>query len=224
MKIAIFYHCLLIGGNPPNILPAALDIVLEQMEALHESGLLDAAMELHIGLNGGAESEALAMMFFPEKAQVTFHGLESRNENLTILQIERWVPMHKDWAVLYFHCKGGSRPPGDIKSANWRRCMSRLIWSWKQCVEDLEICDSVGVHWLTPPRTPPGQYIWAGNFWWAKAAFLATLPRMVTRQRIRMSGIGSPESRYEAETWIGNGPRIPVVMDYHRVPIETCTG
>lgn len=212
------------AGTPPAILPAALDIVCEQMAALEESGLLAAALEFHVGLNGGRESEALAAMFFPEKARVTFHGLSSRNENSTLALLERWVPMHKDWVVLYFHSKGASRPLGDAKSTNWRRCMMRLIWNWKQCVEDLEICDAVGVHWLVPPRTPPKQYIFAGNFWWANASFLATLPKISQRAAIKKYGIGALESRYEAEVHLGNGPRLPIVMDYHTIPLEQCTG
>lgn len=68
---------------------------------------------------------------------------------------------------------------------------------------------------MTGTDTPPGQSIWAGNFWWAKSDFLRTLPSIMNRERIKISGLGAAESRFESEVWIGNGPRLPRVRDYH---------
>ena len=91
-----------------------------------------------------------------------------------------------------------------------------VIHSWRQCVADLEGgYDVVGCHYMEPPETPPGQRIMAGNFWWSRATFLLTLPSIMKRDRIRLSGLDSAESRYEAEVILGNGPRLPRVKDYH---------
>ena len=215
--IAIFYHGLLALGDPPSILENAITVIREQMTLLQTCGLADAADEIHAGINGGIESEYLAEALLPMKSQKVFHGLQCRNECRTIAQMEKWLPGHEDWYVLYFHAKGSTHPRGDDFSTRWRNCMTRhSIHNWRTCVADLERGhEAVGCHWMVPPATPVGQHIFGGNFWWARASFLATLPSIYERDRIKVSGIDSFDSRYEAEVWIGNGPRIPNVKDYH---------
>jgi hypothetical protein len=226
--IAIFYHSVFCLGNPTNVLPGSLLIARDQMENLKSSGLLETASALHIGVNGGRESEVFSRALFPENAKVVYHGLDCRNENLTLTMLERWLPDHPDWHVLYFHTKGATHPPGHLFSSKWRNCMMKhLVSNWRECVKDLETHDAVGCHWMEPPATPPSQFIFAGNFWWATSNFLRTLPSIYERDRIKVSGIGNLDSRYESEVWIGNGPKPPKVKDYHGPnwnpsKIETC--
>lgn len=217
--IAIFYHCLFEYGTPPDFQPGAFDIVAEQMTALHTSGLLAAASHFVVGINGGKESEQYANLILPPHARKVLHGLESRAENLTLVEIEKWVPNHPDWYVLYFHSKGATHPPGthygDNVSAPWRRGMMKyLVKNWRACVADMDAgAESVGCHFMRG-MADGTQNIWAGNFFWATSNFLATLPSIFNRDRIKLSGISSVESRYEAEVWIGNGPRCPKVKEY----------
>lgn len=217
MKIAVFYHCLLFMGDPPELLPLALDIVQEQMQALETSGLLDVADELIIGINGGPESEDIASLIFPPKAKIVYHGLRSRSENLTICELEKWLPEHDDYYVLYFHSKGVTHAAGNAFREAWRKCMMVwLVWNWNICVKDLDLgYECAGCHWLTGRGWDKSQNLFGGNFWWAKASYLLTLPPLRARERIRISGIGDIESRFEAEVWIGNGPRLPMVRNYH---------
>lgn len=233
--IAIFYHCLFALGEPPEILNNAISVIQEQMSLLKSTGLEDQAEEIHVGINGGVESEYLAEALLPIKSKKVFHGLQCRNECRTIAQMEKWIlekfiPGHEDFYVLYFHAKGSTHPPGDEFRTRWRNCMTRhLIHNWRTCVDDLDRgYDAVGCHWMVPPATPVGQHIFGGNFFWARASFLDTLPSIYDRDRIKVSGIDSFESRYEAEVWIGNGNRIPNVKDYHGPrwdpsKINTCT-
>lgn len=214
--IAIFYHCLFfVEQDLP--LGNAVNIVRGQMEQAKESGLLDAAAEFHVGINGGDESREVASRVLPQSAQIVMHGLQCKNECRTIRLLEEWLPGHEDWYVLYFHAKGATHPAGDGFTGTWRACMMRhCVQNWRQCVNDLdEGYEAVGVHWMVPPATPVGQHIFAGTFFFAKASFLATLPSIMERDRIKLSGIDSADSRYEAEVWIGNGPRLPKVKDYH---------
>lgn len=216
--IAVWYHCLFALGNPPVYLPSAPEIVAEQMACLKTSGLEDAATEIHIGVNGTkAESEPFAGIFFPAKAQVTYHGLQCRNELRTILMLEKWAPTHPNWNVLYFHAKGSTHAPGssygDQVSAPWRvGMMQDLVLGWKKCIEELDGHDIVCSHfmWSMADGT---QHIAAGNFWWATSNFLSKLPSFMIRDRIRVSGIDSVESRFEAEVILGNGPR-PTVKSW----------
>lgn len=233
MRIAIFYHCLFFLGNPPVLLPHALQVVKEQKKLMEVTGLIKNAGYMLVGVNGGEESEHLARGAFPN-ARLVFHGLESRNENLTIVEMEKWVRSHHDWYVLYLHSKGATHGYGGLSGGQrerWRNCMMRhLVGNWRECVKDLDAgFESVGCHWLSKTTAwriripfPPDQSMWAGNFFWAKASFLATLPSILLRDRIKLSGIKSLESRFEAEVWIGNGKRLPIVKDYHRQGFLAC--
>jgi hypothetical protein len=215
--IAIFYHCLFFIGNPPKLLPAATGIVEEQMNALRSSGLLDAASHFLVGVNGGNESLPLIEKIIPAKATRIMHGLKCRNECRTIQAMQQWLPGREDFYVLYFHSKGATHAAGDGISTPWRACMMKnAIKNWKTCISDLDSgYEAVGSHWMAPPQTPVGQRMFAGTFFWAKASFLATLPAIESTARVKLSGIDSLDSRYEAEVWMGNGPRIPIIKDYH---------
>lgn len=213
--IAVFYHCLFQLGD--EILPQAVDIVHGQMEQLKSSGLLDEASDMVVGCNGGPESKVFCDAILPAKARVTLHGLQCRNECRTLRLLEEWLPGHDDWYVLYFHAKGATHPPGEVIRTPWRECgMRHLVQDWRRCVADLDRgYESAGCHWMQPPLIPDTQFYFAGNFFWARASFLRTLPSLMERARIKDSGIDALESRYEAEVWIGNGPRPPTHMDYH---------
>jgi hypothetical protein len=206
--IAIFYHTLFFIDG---LLPGAESIIAEQMGQLMASGLLKEATEFHVGINGGEESKVIAALNIPSKAQFVFHGLSSRAENLTIVMLENWVKNHPGWNVLYFHAKGATHHPGtpyaECVSAPWRRAMMQdLVTNWQACVENLETCDIVCSRWLWHMGHDRSQHIPAGNFLWITSDFAAKLPGIHLRQRIKDSGIGGLESRYEAEVYWGNGP------------------
>jgi hypothetical protein len=186
--IAIFYHSLFVIGDPPELLDSAVRIVGEQMEQLKSSGLLDAATEFHVGVNGGPESEILAQELLPAKAQITYHGLESRSENLTIMMLEKWAPLHPDWNVLYFHAKGSTHANGSDYGTfvgKWRaRMMQHCVNDWRTCVADLDRgFEAVGCHWLTQQGWDKSQHYFAGTFHWVTSNFFATIPSMMTRER-----------------------------------------
>ena len=217
-KIAIFYHMLLFHGDPPEFKIGAYNIVSEQMDQLRESGLLDECEQMIVGCNGGEESKEVARLVIPPKAKMVYHGLKSKAENLTIIEIERWAPLHLDWLVLYKHSKGATHEPdshyGKNVSAPWRRAMMEdLVMNWRQCVADLESGADVACSHFMRGLADGTQNIAAGNFWWAKASFLANLPSMWLRERIKQSGISAAESRFESEVWLGNG-KMPRVMEY----------
>lgn len=217
IPILIFHHaCFFLGDT---LSPSADGIAAEMMFSLQSSGLWDSASEFHVGVNGTPkESGSYVKEHFPENAHITYHGLESRNENSTIVLIEeRLKSLDGEAYVLYQHQKGSSWPIGHDLTTNCRRCfLFHLVQRWARCLRDLGgNADCASCHYFVPPRTPPGQYIFAGNFFWAKASFLRTLPPIRDRARIKQDGIGALSSRYEAEVWIGNGPRIPKAVDYH---------
>ena len=97
--IAIFYHCLLFMESPDNLCENALNIVRDQMRELKACGLLDAATEFHIGINGGLERLEVSRLVIPPKANMVLHGLQCRNECRTIRMIEEWLPGHEDFCT-----------------------------------------------------------------------------------------------------------------------------
>lgn len=227
VPIIIFHHACFLLGDPPTLSDSALQIGIEQMEALKNSGLLEAASEFHVGLNGGTESEFLAQAIFPEKAQVKYHGLSSKSENLTLVMIEdRLKTIDGEAYIFYQHQKGSSHAQGSDYSSlagRWRhRMMFHCVTNWHQCVADLESgFEAVGAHWLTGQGWDHSQHYFAGNQWAARASYLKTLPSIFLRERIKNDGISALSSRYESEVWIGNGARLPKIRSYYNGAIGT---
>jgi hypothetical protein len=223
--IIVFYHCLFqIGAK---VLPAAPSIVYKQMTALKDSGLLDACDEFRVGVNGGDESKHFVEALIPRKAIVTYHGLQCRNELRTLLMIEDWCKnFTREAYVLSFHSKGATHPPessyAQTMSTPWRNRMTHeCVEKWRFCVRDLEIKEAAGAHWLTGQGWDHSQHYFAGTFFWVRASFFRTIPSVMTRQRIKDSGIDSVDSRYEAEVHLGNGPRVPSVSNRYAGAIGT---
>jgi hypothetical protein len=208
-KIAIFWHAIFSGGSRPIDTGYACGIMSDQMKSIRDSGLLAAAEEMTIGVNGGQEDVAIARLFAPPNAKIVPHGIGTTTEIPTMNLIRQWLPKHKDWKVLYGHFKGVSHPflPSDMA---WRERMEQAcVWGWRNCVQELENgTDACGCHWLTPEKCP-GQVagpFFGGTFWWSTAKYLLTLPPLPA---------ATWDNRYEAERWIGRGPRRPKVLDLY---------
>jgi hypothetical protein len=183
-----FYHCVSSRGNH---LPSSRPIVHEQMKALRESGLEAHAQEIHIGINGGKESEANAGGLLPPKAYVIHHGAECRNENLTLLELcKRANEIDGEAYMLSIHSKGASHPPGssygETVSKPWRLgMMEDLVFNWRKCVAALDKgYDIACSHWMWN-MADGTQHIPAGGFLWVKASFVRKLPSIYLRARIK---------------------------------------
>ena len=202
-NLAVFYHCLFASANRKIDARFACDLMAAQMGALEKSRLADAG-EIHIGVNG--PDHDTASLFAPAGAILHAHGSMATTEIPTLALLRQWLSAHRDWYVCYHHMKGVTHPPFDAK---WRWNMERhVIWSWRECVAALEAgYDACGCHWLTP-RDHPNMVkspFFGGNFWWARASYLLTLPPLPPPLW---------ENRYLAETWIGSGQTAPKIRDY----------
>ena len=214
MKIAVWYHCKLSGDGIPSE-DAAISIMYEQMEALKNSGLAEAAEEIHIGVNGDDGQGLLAASLAPDESVVHVHGKDARSELPTFALIRHWIPCHQDWAVLYHHSKGVTKPYEEFHHHHRRTMEAAVVWKWKRCVDDLERgYDAVGINLVDPKTRPvlPGRFF-AGNFWWARADYLAQLRPIPDSCR----DYSNTEERCLAEGWVGNNsPRRPMMLDYER--------
>lgn len=219
MKIAVWYHCKLSGDGIPDT-NLSLNILCEQMTALKQSGLAEAADELHLCLNGPESDLLLVAALCPNKSKIVAHGPGKKSELPTLSLMRKWLPDHPGWLVCYHHSKGVTmREWGKIDiefKALHRRTMERfVIWNWKQCVADLERgYEAVGCNLVHPIKRNhlPGRFF-AGNFWWATANYLITLPSIPDNCR-DFNNVGE---RCIAEGWVGSSPRSDVrFMDYER--------
>lgn len=217
--IAVWYH---IALCPPIDLDFGLNIYWQQMRLLEKSGLLEAASHVHIGLNGTMEHAIKLGPHTPTKAELQLNGDKARSEIPTLRRLQKWLPGHEDWNVCYFHSKGITKTDYE-PYIRWRRCMeSRIIANWRRCVADLGLdYESVGAHWISRQRNPQydddklnagpdwnlNGHIWGGNFWWAKASFLSSLPALPENS-------GCRHEDFLAEIWIGSGKRDATARDY----------
>jgi hypothetical protein len=205
-KIAIFFHCILQSKERAIDLDYALSLISSQMEAFQKSGLADAASEMYVCVNGDESDTTAIAQMVPNKAVMVCHGAGAITEITTMNVIRRWVPNHPNWYVHYSHTKGVSTPN---QADGWRRRMEHYnVWRWRDCILALDKGhDACGCHWLTPEQNPESikTPMFGGTFFWAKSNYLATLPPL-------------PEAiwvnRYEAESWIGRGPKRPKVVDF----------
>jgi len=204
--IAVFYHCLISARH--RVIPEdyAMEMVMSQMTAMMVSGLMEAASEVNVYVNGSPSEAAVISAVCDPKAKVLCNGVEANSEIPTMAEVHKWAVAHPKSLVLYHHTKGVSTPH---QADRWRERMERyMIWNWKDCVDLLlhQGFDAVGCHWLTPEANPGAiaSPFFGGNFWWAKSDYIARLPALPT---------DTWENRYEAESWIGRGTPRPKIYD-----------
>jgi hypothetical protein len=211
--IAVFYHVYMGGGSIPANGENCFRIVIEQIEAMTHSGLIDSG-KIVVGV-AGTESDHLAIeTLFGNKAEVIHvHG---SGELPTMKLMQDYCKCNPRSYICYLHTKGAIHN-GNPTFELWRHCMQKVVvMRWRECARALECgYETTGAHWLTPIQYPfigPVPY-WGGNFFWATAEYLNTLPE-----------IDVNADRYQAEVWIGKSQRRPRVRDYARhFPMSGCT-
>lgn len=169
--------------------------------------------EVVVGLVGDPDKRLKAVKLisdlWPEHEAI--HAADEGFEQPTI-KIMHERAKHTDPAqpILYCHTKGAFQDTPFNRA--WRRGMTaRLVGFWPACVTALGKYDLIGSHWLTHEEFPKtitnGNPMFAGNFWWARAGYLASLPPVEGGEP------GMPYNRYKAEDWVGQGN--PKYLDLH---------
>ncbi len=218
-KLAVFYHtCINVNRDH------GINIIAAQMQALRSCGLLPHVDQFICGVNGDETDELVVASMLPEPGTtfINHPGTWASGEVPTINFIHDWLIAHPSHYVMYHHMKGLSCPPGSHYHSlreHWRWCMqTHVVERWRECVDVLdqgyEVC---GAHFVTPSQYPGNGHVpfMAGNFWWAKASFLSTLPRLDPTGHLE-------GGRYEAEAWIGRGTRWPKGKDMKEVSHWVC--
>jgi len=163
------------------------DAVQDHLDALRHGGLADELLGIHVGLVGPAPARHEALDVISEVLPVTIIGQADEGWEQVTLSGVRELARYA-WAgdqILYAHTKAASDPvPINVA---WRKSMT--YWNvirWREAVAHLSDADTAGCHWIVD-----GHRFFGGNFWWANADYLATLPPL------------EYSSRFMAEVWIG---------------------
>jgi hypothetical protein len=121
------------------------------------------------------------------------HHPENSFEYHGLAALKKWCDGNPDGSACYFHTKNASLVNGP-RGAKWRWAMMfPTLCEWPLRIEDLKIHDAVGVAYMEHHSL--GR-IFAGNFWWARADWIAKLPEP---QR-------QPPSRWHYESWLLSRP------------------
>jgi hypothetical protein len=177
--------------------------VHEHLRALRDSRFNGS---VHVGIVGTPENREAAEHYFVKFWSPAVDWCAKADdgfEQVTLNALHEYV--HEDDAarhVLYAHTKGAFQE--SVQRDLWRESMTAHLvrHGGDLAVPLLETYDAVGLHWLTPEEFPHRGIttpFFGGNFWWATAAYLRTLPRPGT------------SNRFDAEAWIGLGdPKVAV--------------
>jgi len=180
VKIRHFYHLYLDGDA------SWLDIAVEYADAIRAAAFPVAPA---VGIVGADRIPAKLWLAGQPHWTVTAEA-EEGYEQVTLTALQDQLPsMADDDSVLYTHAKGVWRnmPLED----QWRRSMLwHLVFGWQNCVRLLRTHQTVGCHWRN------GSH-YAGNFWWATAGYLKTLPPIAPAV--------TENQRHHAELWLGLG-------------------
>jgi GT2 family glycosyltransferase len=172
--IRVFYGCYLSPGWQA--------LVTEQLAKLTASGLAEAAV-VTVCATGTVEAIAEARSLcsgIDEFCSTT----ENQFEYFALTLVHECAKSHPDDIFCYFHTKGSTSDTGA-----WRKLLDHYnVVCWRKAAQLLEDNDAVG-----PLLCGNGEYdIFAGNFFWAKGTFLASLPPPAAHR-----------DRFAAEMWLG---------------------
>jgi hypothetical protein len=198
----------------------------EHAEALGKSGL--AGIPVTVGLTGPKQDRDIARWrvtdYFRAAGIDVIEWVEADAgwEQPTLSRLRAWAKEWPDATVLYAHTQGAC-DSGLLNDLLRQSMTRRVILGWRDCLERIgDGYDAVGCHWLTPERDHKLPYHpvrtpqFGGNYWWARAEYLARLPEPET------------ERRSQGADWVGQGnpkvfdlrPGWPSVDDFQAVPLS----
>jgi hypothetical protein len=185
-KISLWYHAF--------IHPGWTNIVDEYLAAIVDSGLIGAAGQLNLGIVGpSAGRELLARRVNRHVPTAVVAETDHGWEQVTLGELAARVP--RTGSVVYAHTKGVTAP-ADEAADLWRTTMLRaVVGEWRDRLADLRSYASAGAFLQRgSDDRPPGQAIYRGNFWWARATL------------VRRLGPPATATPFEAERWLGRVP------------------
>lgn len=171
-------------------------IVDEQLLKLKVSGLWEKTERLFVGLLGPRPEE---LPCSDRKIVPMYFGVDySPAELPTLAALQRFCRA-RDCLAYYIHSKGVFSPSNGTR--DWRHSMEHfIITRHEDCIAALADHDICGINWHSS-----WCRFFGGNFWWARADYLRTLPDIRSIESIP----GWDHSqRHVCERWIGENPAV----------------
>ena len=210
-QVKVFYHLACMGDWRP--------VFSEQMRQLAGNGFREINLTL-LGTPGDIRAAEALCAELNINARLIFRAPELTHfEMPALLAVEEYARQNNGH-VLYLHSKGVSNPADPVK-AKWRHLMMReLVENWESCVPQLPHYDVVGVNW----RDMPPISHFSGNFWYASARYLRTLPDFADYYEHPRYQIWDPinDKRLGCEFWIGSGREAPRVLSLACRNVDFC--
>jgi hypothetical protein len=187
--IYIGYHCFLTDRATP--------IIASQIEKLYRSGLYDAAEKIFVSICGQEPFRKLIRekFFAAPKFKIIYDFSQNEFEFPMLNYLHKLAPSLGHDCILYFHSKGVSWPYRECIE-QWRDLLDYFaIERYQDAIKKLdEGHTTCGVNWHVDH--------YSGNYWWARPAYLTTLPRLQFENTL--------EFRQSLEHWIGkSSARLP---------------
>ncbi len=178
------------------------EVMEEQLKALTSSGLLEACTEFVVCFVGDDTPiiyNLLENIPYTEKTKI-IHGSEDLLvcEFPSIALTKEVARNHRDAKILYLHNKGVTHfnTPKESFIRDWRLHIEYfLIHHWQTCIDALDAYDICGVNWF--PTVPNYPQHFSGNFWWARADYVQTIPELPKPYLFK--------NRCDCEWFIGTG-------------------
>lgn len=198
------------------------DIVVDQLRKIKDSGLYERVDTIFLGIVGDGNIDFIYNLQLDKFKIAYVHHDIAQFEFLTLEFLQDFCKRNLDAKVFYIHTKGIStygkvcNPPSPERQKNiddWRRYLEHyIIYLHDVCIKALELADLVGVNWRGKGTgakvTPQVDSHFSGNFWWAKARYIASL-----------DGVREgDQKRCNAEFWVGKGNGI--VASLHESQVD----
>ena len=168
------------------------EFLITLLDSLKSSGLLQQLSHLCIVNTGLAiDHDKIEQKYKPAKV-IHYSKFTNEYENITIKMLYAFCRYHPDYKVLYMHTKGVSYTRDHVFLPgihSWNDFMMySLVEKYESCISLLRMYDTVGCNYR-PFEDGNGQH-YSGNFWWATAKYISTLP------------ISYMKNKYDPEFWL----------------------
>ncbi len=214
-RYAIFYHVWSPAGS--DIWRLLVD---EQLKRIFKSGLSFNA-DVFCCITGPQHAAIEAMIADCDWVTILKSTPDESNyEGETLSSIYEACNERSDLqAVAYVHTKGirhmADATPRVFRAVNsWRHFLEwGTIDRWRDAIARLQTVDAAGVNY----RDSPWPHF-SGNFWWATASYIRTLPGPLSDKNAVANSLGldaHTEERINYERWIGlKNPRVFSFFDF----------
>lgn len=186
-EIIVFIHAARLEGVE--------DRLQEYIQGFERTGLLQAAKQVFVCTVGEAP-----LLYTPTNPKIIIQNVSKHLEDFEVpTQQALWTyaKEHPTSKILYLHTKGVGKNENQCIE-DWVQYMCYFcIDKWGEAVEKLDTHDTTGVDLLVQP-----ELHYSGNFWWARASYIQTLPSPVEFADIVKYPNALNSVRHNQEFWI----------------------